>query len=84
MTNRILRITKLLSPLNPSSLEMIDESYMHRGHAGVDRTHTETHLKIKIKADFGDMKLLDKHRKVKELIKEEFDKGLHAVSIEVV
>ena len=70
-------------PLNPSMLEIVDESYMHRGHAGVDSAYTETHLKIKIEADFGNMKLLDKHRKVKELIKEEFEKGLHAVSIEV-
>ena len=81
---RSSRITKLLSPLNPAHLEVIDESYLHKGHAGVNSAHDETHLKIIIQADFGNLKLLDKHRKIKELIKEEFDKGLHAVSIEVV
>lgn len=84
MTNRISRITKLLSILNPSSLEVIDESYMHHGHVGVDINHEETHLKIKIAAAFGDISALEKHRKIKAVIKEEFDKGLHAVSIEIV
>jgi BolA protein len=84
MTNRISRITKLLSVLNPSTLEIIDESYMHHGHVEVDGMHEETHLKINIKASFADMKLIDKHRKIKELIKAEFDNGLHAVSIRLI
>ena len=84
MTNRISRITKLLSPLKSSILEIMDESHLHHGHAGVDGTQEETHLKIKIKAEFGGVNLLDKHRKIKALIKGEFDKGLHAVSIDLL
>jgi len=83
MTKRILRITELLSTLNPSTLEIIDETQMHRGHAGVDGTHTETHLKIKISADFGKVSALEKHRMINMLVKEEFAKGLHALSIEI-
>lgn len=78
---RIFRVKNLLSCLNPSFLEIVDESQKHKGHAGVSGLEEETHLKIIISADFGDMKLLDKHRKVKELINLEFEKGLHAVSI---
>ena len=84
MTNRISRITQALSVLVPSSLEIIDESEMHHGHAGVDGTQTETHLKIKINADFGQVSLIDKHRKINALIKDEFANGLHAVSIDVI
>ena len=82
MTNRVSRITKLLSVLDPSMLEVIDESYLHRGHAGVDPSHEETHLRIKIKADFGALSLMGKHRKIHELVKEEFKRGLHALSID--
>lgn len=84
MTNRISRITTLLSILHPSSLEIIDESQMHEGHAGIDNTHTETHLKIRISADFGKATALEKHRRINSIVKEEFEKGLHAVSIEVL
>ena len=82
MTNRISRITDLLSALKPSNLEIIDESRMHRGHAGVDGTHEETHLKIKITADFGEVSTLEKHRIINALVKDEFEKGLHALSID--
>jgi len=84
MTNRISRITTLLSILNPSALEIIDESQMHRGHAGVDSTQEETHLRIKIAADFGEVNTLEKHRIINDIVKDEFKRGLHALSIEVV
>lgn len=84
MTNRISRLKELLLPLNPEILEIEDDSANHRGHAGVDRLQTETHMIIKIKADFGNIKLVDKHRKLKSLIIKEFDKGLHSVSIEML
>ena len=84
LTNRISRIKKLLTPLKPSILEIEDESLAHKGHAGVDGSQEETHLKIRIKADFCDMSLVEKHRKVKSMVKEEFDKGLHALSVEII
>ena len=84
MTNRISRITTLLSILNHSILEVIDESHMHKGHAGVDGIEQETHLKVRIKADFGSATAVGKHRIINSIVKEEFDKGLHALSIEIL
>jgi len=84
MTTRIARITDLLSILNPSSLEIIDETIMHKGHAGFDGIHAETHLKIKICADFGAVTVLEKHRMINSLLKAEFDSGLHALSLDIV
>lgn len=81
--NRIDRITQILNKaLAPTILEITDDSARHAGHReNIGGEHT--HLNIKISADFGDRKLVECHRYIKELIKQEFESGLHAVSIRV-
>ena len=78
--NRIERIKSILQKLAPDYLEVRDETYLHKGHREAsDAEHT--HLKIIISDVFGDIKILEKHRKIKDLISREFNQGLHAVSI---
>lgn len=79
---RQARIKEKLSVLKPHFCEIINESYKHAGHkhAGI-----ETHFKIKIAADiFQNKNLLASHRKINDLLKPEFENGLHALSIEIL
>lgn len=81
--NRIERIKNILEQnLAPSNLEIHDDSARHAGHRE-NQGGEHTHLNISIKADFGDRKLVDCHRYIKDLIKDEFETGLHAVSIRI-
>ncbi len=66
------------------SLEVLNNSYLHKGHAGDDGT-LETHYKVIIKSDYlNNLSRVEAHKMVKKALKEEFDSGLHALEIELV
>ena len=78
-------INQLQQNLTIDSLNVINESYLHQGHLGDDGSG-ETHFKIEIKAkELEGERLVNAHRKINALLKEEFEKnGLHALSIQVL
>ncbi|WP_341790819.1 BolA family transcriptional regulator [Rickettsia endosymbiont of Gonocerus acuteangulatus] len=79
--SRIDRITKSLSVLKPHFCEIIDESHKHASHYdGI-----QSHIKIKISAEILQGKsLVANHRTINSLLADEFQNGLHALSIEVL
>jgi BolA protein len=81
--NRIESIKQALFSLHPSYLEVIDESYRHKGHLGAPTGSEYTHIKIIISNEWGDIKLVQKHRIINSLLQDEFRNGLHALSIEL-
>jgi BolA protein len=75
------RIVSLLAPLEPLSIEVIDESEQHRGHGGW-REGGETHIRLIIRsAQFDGLGRVDRHRLVNTLMQPEFERGLHALAI---
>ena len=59
-------LTKKAESLNPLHLEIINESGDHSGNA------TESHFKVIVVSDaFIDVKLIDRHRHVQKLYKDE-------------
>ncbi len=82
--SRQQRITAILTEaFRPKSLEVIDESGKHAGHQPGFQGQGETHLKIRIVAQaFSNMGRVERHRAVNDLLKGEFDAGLHALTIE--
>lgn len=78
--DRIKRIESILKSLKPNFLEIKDESYLHKGHRESSGEEF-THIRIKISDIYRDIPLLQKHKKIKALLKEEFESGLHSVSI---
>jgi BolA protein len=74
---------KITAALMPEQLEVINESHLHAGHQpGFDGTG-ESHFRIRIVTSaFNDMNMVMRHRKINELLKEEIDRGLHALAIE--
>jgi len=82
LTNRTERIRSTLSQVfSPSQLDVIDDSAKHAGHAGAS-PEGETHYMVKIVSQtFDGMSRVAMQRAVNAALKEEFDRGLHALSI---
>ncbi len=80
-SERIPRIKQLLSDaLNAESVDVIDESHKHAGHAGAKTGMG--HFEVHIVADaFADKSLLQKHRMVYDALGDMMQKDIHALSI---
>lgn len=83
LTSRKQRIrAALTSRFSPESLEVIDESDRHHGHAGAS-PEGETHFRVRIVArGFAGMTRVARHRAVTDALAAEFASGLHALSID--
>ncbi|MGE0596829.1 MAG: BolA family protein [Hyphomonadaceae bacterium] len=67
----------------PSALSLSDDSARHAGHAGA-RPEGETHFTIRmVSAAFSGLNRVTRQRLVHEALKQEFDGGLHALSLEL-
>lgn len=77
------RITATLSTaLAPESLDVIDESHLHKGHAG-HRPEGETHYRVRITAGaFKGKSRIEMHRTINALLADELAAGVHALAIE--
>lgn len=81
MKNRIEN--KLKSSLNPSYLEVIDDSAAHMGHAG-NSLSGESHFIIRISApNLNGAPKVDAHRMIYKALEEELNQ-IHALNIEIL
>ena len=65
----------------PATVEVLDESHRHAGHAGA-RPEGETHYRVRaVSAAFVGMTRVARSRAVHELLAGEFHTGLHALSL---
>ena len=72
----------LATALEPSRLEVIDESGLHAGHAGAVPDKT-THVRVVVEAEaFRGKSRVERHRIVNALMQPEIEAGLHALAIE--
>lgn len=84
MTDRRLRMIRHLQSLRPTCLEVVNDSARHVGHAG-DNGTGETHYMIKIGSPlFAALSRVEGHRLIHAALLSEFDKGLHAITIQIV
>ena len=75
---------KLETALQPSLMELIDESHQHAGHSGSNPAG-ESHFRLRIMADgLSGLSRLNQHRKVNEVLAEELRLRVHALAIEVL
>ncbi|KAH1233998.1 Protein BOLA1, chloroplastic [Glycine max] len=84
LLSRASRIrSKLQTALEATVLEVDDVSYQHAGHAAVKgSSDKETHFNVKIVSPkFEGQSLVKRHRLVYDLLAEELQSGLHALSI---
>ena len=73
---------KLTEAFHPEALEVVDESHLHKGHAGY-RPGGESHYRIRITATvFGGLSRVAAHRMIYDALGEEIAGGVHAIAIE--
>lgn len=73
---------RLTAAFSPASLEVVDESHLHKGHAG-HRPEGDTHFRVRIAAEaFRGKPRVEAHRMVNAALADEFARGLHALAIE--
>lgn len=94
--NRENRIKEKLATLNPSYFSLINESVAHAKHYNDDTKLTnqlqgeskneypETHFSLQISSDiFTGKSLIACHKIINQILKDEFEQGLHALSIKI-
>jgi BolA protein len=73
---------RLTEAFHPASLNVVDESHLHKGHAG-HRPEGESHFRIKITAEaFAGKSRVAAHRMVYAALADEIAAGVHAIAIE--
>lgn len=73
---------KLEMALQPTTLEIINDSAKHQGHAGYA---AESHFRVIIaSAHFTGRSTLSNHRLIYDILKEEVPDKIHALSIKIV
>ena len=82
MTNAKKNIlSKHKKHLEPSFIEVIDESHLHANH-NPDAKNGGTHFKVKIISNtFKDKSKIEKHRIVHEILDYELKNGVHALTL---
>jgi len=79
---RIAQIrTRLAEALQPESLEIIDESAKHAGHAGAASGGGHFIVQI-VAAAFQDKSLIQRHRMVYDALGDMMQHDIHALSIQ--
>lgn len=81
---------KIQSNLAPVTFELINESAKHQGHSHYDLEEdhpegNETHFRMKVVSEkFAGKSRIDRHRIVNELLADEFNAGLHALTMKLL
>lgn len=74
---------KLETAFSPERLDVINESHLHAGHKPEFTGEGETHMRIRIVSSaFAGMSRVARHRAINDVVKAEFDAGLHALAVE--
>lgn len=72
---------KLMIALNPTRLDVINESHLHAGHAGSPGTG-ESHFKVVIVSPaFASKSRVERHRMVNAALADELAGPIHALAI---
>lgn len=73
----------LQTTLEPTKLEVVDESYQHAGHVGANDSGVGTHFRVQITSPlFTNISRVKQHRLVYDALRPYIDQGLHALAIE--
>ena len=81
---RITEIRRRIeASLQPTRLEIEDESHLHVGHEGAK--DGRGHFRVLISSSkFNGLRLLEKHRLIYDAVGDLMDSDIHALSIEII
>ena len=76
---------QLRARLHPTTLQVLDESADHAGHAGANAQGFGSHFRIRIASPaFTGKSRVARHRLVYDALQNFIDQGLHALAIEII
>ncbi len=76
---------RLHARLQPTLLEVLDESAQHAGHVGANDQGYGTHFRVRISSPiFTGKTRVARHRLVYDALQDFIDQGVHALAIETV
>ena len=83
--NRTKRIEAILEKyFNDTSISVINNSSLHKGHNNFDGKG-ETHILVQFKkSSESNLTRLEIHKKINFLLQEEFASGLHSLQIKII
>jgi BolA family transcriptional regulator, general stress-responsive regulator len=75
---------KLMIVLNPTRLDLVNESHLHAGHSSSPGTG-ESHFRLLIVSDdFTGKSRVARHRIVNDVVRDELRDGVHALAIKAL
>jgi BolA protein len=75
---------KLMLTLNPTRLDVVNESHLHAGHGSSPDTG-ESHFRLLIvSGNFSGKSRIERHRIVNDLLRTELEDGVHALAIKAL
>jgi BolA protein len=81
MATKDIISNKLLEAFSPESLQVVDESHLHEGHAG-HRAGGETHFRLYIVSPaFEGKSRVERHRMINSALTAELAGSVHALAI---
>jgi BolA protein len=81
MEVRTVIAEKLAAAFTPQSLDVVDESHQHAGHAGA-RPGGQTHFRVHIVSEsFRGKSRIERHRMINQTLSGELAGGVHALAI---
>ena len=82
MTSKDSITKKLHEAFSPESLQVVDESHLHEGHAG-HRPSGETHFRVYIVSPaFKGKSRVERHRMINSALATELSGSVHALAIQ--
>lgn len=76
---------QLRAQLQPTQLEVLDESAVHAGHSGANAEGYGSHFRVRIASPlFTGENRVARHRLVYDALQNFIDQGLHALAIEII
>lgn len=72
---------KLTEAFSPETLEVVNESHLHAGHAGSPGTGSSHFRVTVVSAKFAGLSRIDRHRLVNEALSEELAGPVHALAL---
>ncbi len=75
----------LREKLQPTAVQVLDESWQHDGHPGANGTGFGTHFRVRIASPlFTSLPRVRQHRLVYDALQDFIDAGAHAIAIEIL
>lgn len=76
--------TKLRAAFDPATVEVVDESHLHAGHASAP-AGGESHFRVLVVSEaFAGKTRVDRHRMVNQVLKADLDDRVHALALKTL